>query len=1070
VSVPSLVRSGCSVPLRLLLREAARAVLFPAFHVTLVMGLVGGSVAAWAQSSGTAKVNFGEEILPIFKSSCQGCHGAAMQMGQLRLDTKQPALKGGQSGKVILPGDAAASILYHRVAGIGEQARMPMGGELPTDQIDLIRRWIEQGAEWPDELAGTPAESAKHWAFVPPKRPAPAPVKNKSWVKNPIDSFVLARLEKEGLSPSSEADRATLLRRLSLDLIGLPPTISELDNFLADTSAGAYERQIDRLLASPHYGERWGRHWLDGARYADSDGFEKDKPRQVWFYRDWVVNALNRDLPYDQFVIEQIAGDLLPNPSQDQLVATGFLRNSMINEEGGIDPEQFRMEAMYDRMDAIGKNILGVTIQCAQCHNHKYDPLKQEEYYRLFAFLNDSHEGSIAVYTPEQEMRRGEISRRIHEMEEGLQHRQSDWRDRMAAWEEQAGKNQPEWTVVQPAVDDISTGGQRYLALEDGSFLAQGYAPTKHRVKMTIKTEVQNITAFRLELLTDPNLPMGGPGRSIKGTGALTEFEVQAAPASDPEKAAPIKISNATADINLPERELEAMFFDKTNRRRVTGPIEYAIDSKEETAWGFDAGPGRRNQPRKAVFNAEAPIAYAGGTILTVYLSQRHGGWNSDDNQNHNLGRMRLSITTALNAMADPLPARIREILGIPRERRTPSQQRAVFSYWRTTVPDWRETNAAIEELWAGYPEPASQLVLQERANPRETHVLERGDFLRPKQEVEPGVPAILNPLPENAPLTRLTFAKWLVDRDSPTTARSMVNRVWQAYFGMGIVSTSENLGLQAEAPSHPELLDWLAVEFMDRGWSLKQLHRSIVTSATYRQASRVTPDLQKRDPYNQLLARGPRFRVDAEAVRDIALAASGLLNLEVGGPSVYPPAPEFLFLPPVSYGPKTWEVEQGPDRYRRALYTFRFRSLPYPVLQTFDAPNGDASCVRRERSNTPLQALTTLNETLFLESAQALARRVLADAGDSDQERLNYAFRRTLSRKPADAESTELLALLQKQKERLAEGWLNAWELAGLDEAGKQKLPKGATPVEVAAWTAVSRVLLNLDEAITKE
>ncbi len=1036
----------------------------------LAFFLAGGSVPAHGQQGSGAKVNFGEDILPIFKSSCQGCHGAAMQMGQLRLDSKQLALKGGQSGKVILPGDAAASILYRRVAAIGEQPRMPMGGELPPEQIDLLRRWIEQGAEWPEELAGAPAEIKKHWAFIPPKRPALPAVQNKSWAKNPIDPFVLARLEKEGLNPSPEADRATLLRRLSLDLIGLPPAISELDAFLADSSANAYEKQVDRLLASPHYGERWGRHWLDGARYADSDGFEKDKPRQVWFYRDWVVNALNRDLPYDQFVIEQIAGDLLPSPTQDQLVATGFLRNSMINEEGGIDPEQFRMEAMYDRMDAIGKNVLGVTIQCAQCHNHKFDPLKQEEYYRLFAFLNDSHEGSITVYMPDQEMKRGEIFRRIREIEEELQHRHSDWRERMAAWEEKAKSNQPEWVVVRPSVDGISTGGQKYLPLEDGSFLAQGYAPTKHRVKMMVKTDLENIAAFRLELLTDPNLPMGGPGRSIKGTGALTEFEAQAAPASDPEKAAPVKISNATADINLPERELEAMFNDKTNRRRVTGPIEFAIDGKEETAWGFDAGPGRRNQPRKAVFHAESPVANNGGTILTFYLSQRHGGWNSDDNQNHNLGRLRLSITSAPRATADSLPPRVREILAIPSERRTPSQQQAVFSYWRTTVPEWRESNAAIEELWARHPEPASQLVMQARADPRETQLLERGDFLKPKQAVQPGVPAILNPLPANAPLTRLTFAKWLVDKNSPTTARSMVNRIWQAYVGSGIVSTSENLGTQAEPPSHPDLLDWLAVEFMDRGWSLKQLHRTIVTSTTYRQSSRVTPELRTRDPYNRLLARGPRFRVEAEAVRDIALAASGLLNPELGGPSVYPPAPEFLFLPPVSYGPKTWEVAKGPDRYRRALYTFRFRSLPYPVLQMFDAPNGDSSCVRRERSNTPLQALTTLNETLFLESAQALARRILAEAGTSDQERLTYAFRRTLSRKPNDVESAELLALLRKQKERLAGGWLNVWDLAGLDEAEKQKLPKETTPVEVAAWTAVSRVLLNLDETITKE
>jgi hypothetical protein len=880
----------------------------------------------------------------------------------------------------------------------------------------------------------------------------------------------LARLEKEGLSPAAEADRVTLLRRLSLDLIGLPPTVEEVDAFLKDKSQNAYEKQVERLLQSPHYGERWGRHWLDAARYADSDGYEKDKSRQVWFYRDWVINALNRNLPYDQFVIEQLAGDLLPHPTQDQLAATGFLRNSMINEEGGIDPEQFRMESMFDRMDAIGKSILGVTIQCAQCHNHKYDPLTQEEYYRIFAFLNSSHEANIAVYTPEQEMKRAEVFRRIREIEAELQHRRPDWQERMSEWEETVKAGQPDWVVVQPAVEDISTGGQKYLPLKDGSFLAQGYAPTKHRVKMTVRTGLQNITAFRLELLNDPNLPLGGPGRSVKGTGALTEFEVEAAPADEPEKTAKVKLAKATADIALPEAPLEAIFNDKTEVRRVTGPVEFAIDGKEETAWGIDAGPVRRNQPRKAVFTAETPLVNPAGTLLTFYLSQKHGGWNSDDNQNHNLGRFRLSITTTPGANADPLPQNVRDVLSVPRAQRNLAQVQTVFGYWRTTVPEWREANAKVEELWRQLPEGSSQLVLQAREDERETHILARGDFLKPGKPVSPGVPAFLHPLPQDAPPTRLTFARWLVDRNSPTTARALVNRLWQTYFGIGLVSTSEDLGKQSEPPSHPELLDWLAVEFMDRGWSLKAMHRLIVTSATYRQSSRVTPELYERDPYNRLLARGPRFRVEGEVVRDIALAASGLLNPRIGGPSVYPPAPDFLFLPPASYGPKNWYEEKGENRYRRAIYTFRYRSVPYPVLQTFDAPNGDISCVRRVRSNTPLQALTTLNEPLFLESAQALAERTLREGGETDVKRLSYAFRRCLSREPTGPEAAELLSLLNKQKQRLAEGWLSPWDLSGFDPAKPPSLPKGATPAQLAAWTAVSRVLLNLDETITKE
>ena len=1007
-----------------------------------------------------ATVDFAKDVQPIFEKSCYTCHGAKVQMGGLRLDSKTSAIAGGQSGVAIRPGKSAESNLYNRVAGIGDQARMPMGGKLDAAQIATIRTWIDEGAAWPEIGVETAARREKHWAFIPPRRPAAPKVVRAGWSANPIDAFVLARLNREGLAPSPETDRVTLLRRLSLDLTGLPPTIAEVDAFLKDKSRNAYENQVDRLLASPHYGERWGRHWLDAARYADSDGYEKDKPRQAWFYRDWVINSLNRDLPYDQFIIDQIAGDLLPNATQDQIVATGFLRNSMINEEGGVDPEQFRMEAMFDRMEAIGKGVLGVTIQCAQCHNHKFDPLTQEEYYRLFAFLNNEHESQVAVYTPREQMQRADLFRRIREMESGVEHRNADWPERMSAWE-QTVKNRTAWSVVKPEVDDISTGGQRYLPMKDGSLLAQGYAPTKHRVKLTVKTDLRDITAFRLELLNDPNLPLGGPGRSIKGTGALTEFEVEAAPLNAPEKISKIKIAKATADIALPETPLDAVFYDKTSKRRVTGPIEFAIDGKDETAWGIDAGPALRNQPHNAVFNADKPISNDGGTVLTFYLSQKHGGWNSDDNQTNNLGRIRLSITTAPDAVADPVPDHVRRILAIPGKQRTPAQIQTVFSYWRTTVPEWKDDNATIAELWRQLPEGSSQLVLNEREEKRGTHILTRGDFLKPAKEVSPGVPSFLNPLPPNAPANRLTFARWLVDRDSPTTARALVNRIWQTYFGEGLIGTSENLGTQCEPPSNPELLDWLAVEFMDRGWSLKRIHRAIVTSATYRQSSHVTPDLLTRDPYNRLLARGPRFRVEAEIVRDIELAASGLLNEKVGGPSVNPPAPDFLFLPPVSYGPKVWKESKGDERYRRAIYTFRYRSVPYPMLQIFDAPNGDSSCVRRSRSNTPLQALTTLNEPMSLEAARALAMRVLREGGRTDTERLTYAVRRCLSRKPTSDESAELLALLNKETQRFTNHETSARELAASDSSAAPQL---------AAWTAVSRVLLNLDETITKE
>ncbi len=1114
-------------------------------------------------------VSFSRDIRPILSENCFACHGPdeSNLKGGLRLDRREDLFTRRGPHAPVVAGKPEASRIWVRIAATNPQHRMPPPSshkQLKPEQKELIRRWILQGA---------PYEA--HWAFVAPQMPQLPKVRNEKWVRNPIDRFVLARLEREGLAPSPEADPVTLLRRLSLDLIGLPPTPEEIDQFLRDceprveTHTGnlarladpspptrtpnfssktrnldrAYARQVERLLASPHYGERWGRIWLDAARYADSDGFEKDKPRFVWFYRDWVINALNRDLPYDRFIIEQIAGDLLPNPTQDQLVATGFLRNSMINEEGGVDPEQFRMEAMFDRMDALGKSVLGLTIQCAQCHTHKYDPLTQAEYYRMFAFLNNSHEANAAVYTPEGLRKRAEIIRQTQEIEGRLRHEHPDWPKRMAAWEQGVRNDQPEWRIVRPELD--ASGGQKHTLLEDGSILAQGYSPARHTTEFSVTTDGRPVTAVRLELLNDPNLPQNGPGRAVDGLCALTELRVIAAPADQPGKRQNVKIASATADVNPGERELAPLYDDRSKRRRVTGPVAFAHDGKDETAWGLDVGPGRSNVPRKAVFVFEKPVSFPKGTALTFYLDQKHGGWNNNDNQSSNLGRFRFSVTDAPQPKADPVPTPVREILALPAEKRSPAQTAAIFSYWRTTVPEWREANASIERLWQDHPRPHTQLVLRERAETRTTHLLERGDFLKPAKAVDPGVPSFLHPLRTGGDRkpNRLDFAKWLVDPRSPTTGRSLVNRVWQTYFGTGLVATSEDLGLQSEIPSHPELLDFLASSFVagargqglgvrepggqdgtglaDRsgarvkgagergirstapasgsrgsgyalrnthyastsplapqpsdlsqglGYSLKQLHRLIVTSATYRQSSKVTPERYARDPNNRLLARGSRFRVDAEIVHDVALAAAGLLNPKLGGPSVYPPAPEFLFVPPASYGPKVWREEKGPDRYRRALYTFRYRSVPYPMLLTFDAPNGDASCVRRVRSNTPLQALTTLNEPLFMEAAQALGLKTLREGGATDAERLAFAFRRCVSRKPNPREMEVLLALLAEQKDRYARGEAEAQALVAAIPRSVPAPPQNLPAAEVAAWTAVSRVLLNLDETITRE
>ncbi|MCA9175120.1 MAG: PSD1 domain-containing protein [Planctomycetales bacterium] len=1036
-----------------------RSLLLTAFGLFLsqhaVAGPPGGDVATKA--------------LGILSERCFLCHGPdeGTRESELRLDRAAEATRAHDGKYAIKPGSPEASEVLSRVTTTDpEQLMPPPKSDMPrltAEEVSTLKQWIAAGAEWP-----------RHWAFVAPVRPEVPRVGQPNQARNPIDAFVLKRLEQEQLAPAPPSDPVTLLRRASLDLTGLPPTVAELDHYLADTSNEAYEREVERLLGSVHFGERWGRAWLDAARYADSDGFEKDKPREVWFYRDWVIQAMNRDLPYDQFVIEQIAGDLLENATQDQIVATGFLRNSMLNEEGGIDPEEFRMQAMFDRMDALGKAVLGFTVQCAQCHSHKYDPLSRREYYQIFAFLNNSYEAQPTVYTHEQQVQRKQLLQQIAELEEKLRESDPDWAAKMHAWEASVRQDQPEWKQL--PLENAGGGSQRYYEQPDGSLLAQGYAPTRFEAPFTVVTDAAELRSFRLEMLNHPNLPAGGPGRGYDGQCALTEFKVQAESVTDPTQKKTAKIIRATADFGNERKELGAPFVDDSGKSSgVTGPIEYAIDGDNATAWGIDAGPGRRNQPRKAVFVAEENLAFPGGTKLTITLSQRQGGSNSDNNETLNLGCFRISATGA-EATADPLPAEVRRLVARGPDQRSPAETQTVFQYWRTTVAQWQETNDAIEQLWRRHPEGTTQFTYHELPDTRQTFVLERGDFLKPAEPVSPNVPDFLHRISSDAnepagdtPLkNRLDFARWLVDRQSPTAARSIVNRIWQGYFGVGLVDTPEDLGTQGSLPTHPELLDWLAVELMDNGWSLKHIHRLIVTSNTYRQSSAQSAKASTDDPNNRLLARGPRFRVDAEVVRDIFLTASGLLNPKVGGRSVYPPAPAFLFQRPASYGPKRWDYETGEEKYRRALYTFRFRSVPYPALQNFDAPSGEFSTVRRPRSNTPLQALTTLNEPLFVECAQGLAHRAV-ERSDDDDRSLRFAFRSCVAREPTAAEQAMLTKMLTRQQQRFADNPSAAAEVAGIaaDAAGDLDAAQAARR---AAWTVVSRVLLNLDETITKE
>ncbi len=711
--------------------------LLPAFAALL--GLASPVFSA-PSAPASAKVDSARDIAPILSAKCFACHGPddTHRKAKLRLDVRDAAVKPRDGKPAIVPGSLAKSELWRRINAKNDDVMPPRkeGKPLTAQELALIKKWLEQSAPY-----------AEHWAFVPPVRPAVPKVSNQYSVSsfqsgngragssklntdslktehsNPIDAFLSAKLAAEKLRPSPPADKPTLLRRLSLDLTGLPPTPEELDAFLADKSPDAWSKQVERLLASPHYGERWGRLWLDAARYADSDGYEKDKGRLVHFYRDWVIAAFNRDLPYDRFIIEQLAGDQLPGATQDQFVATGFLRNSMLNEEGGIHPEQFRMEAMFDRMDAVGKGILGLTTACAQCHNHKYDPLTQEEYYRMFAFLNNDHEAMPRVFTPPEQEKIASLRKQMGEVESAMKAQLSDWRARMAKWETEVAGKQPSWTVLRD-MELITDNNQRYYPQSDGSLLASGWAPTKFTATFQVTNSLPDISAFRLELFTDPNLPANGPGRSYKGLFALTELSVEAAPLSDPKQKTKVKISGATADFDQPVQPLEPGFHDGSTNKRVTGPISFAIDGDKKTAWGGDSGPGRRNTDRAAVFQLATNIAFPAGTVLTIHLSQEHGSANANDFGTQNLGRFRLSVVgSTAPVSADKVPKKVRDILTIS-ARRMPEQVAAVFDYWRTTVPEFSAANAQLEALWSQWPQGTTAYALAARTEERMTSVL----------------------------------------------------------------------------------------------------------------------------------------------------------------------------------------------------------------------------------------------------------------------------------------------------------------------------------------------------------
>ncbi|HVR71582.1 MAG TPA: PSD1 and planctomycete cytochrome C domain-containing protein, partial [Vicinamibacteria bacterium] len=968
-----------------------------------------GTIRAWidqgapwpgAESGATASSPEFTPVHDLFQSRCVRCHGPDRQENGLRLDTRHGTLRGAEGGPVVVPGKSGDSALLKRLVGQIEP-RMPYE-DAPLDpaQIALVRSWIDAGAPGPDDQAAE-ATTKRHWAYLEPVRPAPPSVKRKTWVRNPIDAFVLARLESEGLTPSPAAPKEALLRRVMLDLTGLPPTLEEVDALLADESPDAYERVVDRLLASPHYGERWARPWLDLARYADTHGYEKDNRRTAWKWRDWVIAAFNADMPFRQFTIEQMAGDMLKDATIDQRVATGFHRNTLLNQEGGIDIEEARWETLVDRVNTTATVWLGTTLACAQCHDHKFDPFSQKDYYRMLAFFDNGEyaakglgprvmdswivEPELELGTPEQAARKKTLEEEIASVQARLEAKTPALEAAQATWERERAAPLPRWTPLRPDTA-ASSGGAALEVAADGTITAGGSNPDQDVYTLAARLPVAGtVTGLRLEAIAEP--PRGTPGRSDFGFFLLTRLALQAAaPGGRPQAVALIR---AEAD---------------------EGSVGGALDDDATTGWGgFD--PSRS---QTAVFQPGEPLA--AGAALTLMLE--HYGRQPK----HNLRRFRLSVTSDANPWGGlPLPERLRTGGAPGTPEQAGKQREALAAYYRSIAPalepDRRTLRALRQEVTAlGIP---TAMVLRERAGGERpsTPLRVRGSYLAPGERVYAGVPAALPPLPEQAMPNRLGLALWLADESNPLTARVTVNRIWEQYFGRGLVETSEDFGTQGERPTHPELLDWLATEFQRQETRLKPLHRLIVTSATYRQSSRVTPLLRERDPYNRLLARGPRFRVEAEMVRDIALAAGGLLSARVGGPSVFPFQPDGIWDNP--YSDDRWELSPGEDRYRRGLYTFVRRTAPYPGLTVFDAPSREFCTARRVRTNTPLQALTTLNDPVYLEAARALAARAIRESGPEAEARATRAFRLCTARTPRPEELAPLLAFHGRQKAR---------------------------------------------------
>ena len=977
--------------------------------------------------AGAAGPDFARDVRPILAQFCFKCHGPdeKARKADLRLDDRKVALDLG----VIVPGKPDESELVRRICASEASKIMPPTATktaLDVKQKQILIDWIAAGAVF-----------KPHWAFVKPVLPA-IPAVRETGINNSIDAFVRARLAQEGLSPAPPADKARLIRRVSLDLVGLPPTPEEATRFVNDSSPDAYERLVDRLLASPQYGERWARRWLDLARYSDTNGYEKDRPRSIWPYRDWVINSLNADMPFDQFTIKQLAGDLLPNASIEDRIATGFHRNTMLNEEGGIDPLEYRFHAMTDRVATTGTVWLGLTVGCAQCHTHKFDPIPHKEYYQFFACLNNCDEPQIDVPLPAIAEQRHQLESRIAELtahlpnrfgsEFGTGHERQHKIDvDFAEWLKKAREKSTSWKILRPIK---ATSNSPLLSLQpDSSIFVSGDLTKSDEYALRFNEGFTGARAIRVEALPDARLPNGGPG-AVFYEGPIGDFTLSEIRAAVDGKSAK---------------------FAKAMHSFASGGFaaQAAIDGNPQTGWSIAGGQGKRHV---AVFVFEKPLE-PGDALVVKMLFERH--FAAD------IGRFRISVCSTDPVEASERPEAIESLLALPESNFTPEQFEDLRRQFYLETRDLARARKEIEDLRKQMPSYPTTLVMRERPpeNRRATFVHNRGEFLQPKEKVDPGTFSFL-PAPAAAGgLDRLGFARWLVNRDQPLTARVTVNRQWAAFFGRGIVRTTEDFGYQGEMPSDPELLDWLAIYLMDQDWSLKKLHRLIVTSATYKQDSRVSAEMLERDAANVLLARGPRVRIEAEMVRDSALQVAGLLSDKMGGPSVFPPQ-----LPSVTtegtYGPMQWRASLGEDRYRRSLYTFSKRTAPFALFSTFDAPSGEACVARRDVSNTAMHALFLLHDVTFVEASQAIGKTFSRRPG-SLAHRVRELFERSVSRPPSTIDLQKLIGFYDGVKARCQRGELDAGKIAG---------GEGTDVTERAAWTALARAIMNLDEFVTKD